>query len=355
MILSDSRRQYTWDAAERLLSISNSGVSNAVKLAFQYYPDGRRAQKTVSCFTNNAWVVTRSLHYAWQGWKLTSECERNGEGSITAVRHFVWGPDIAGQQSASLESEAEGVGGLLLIREWKPVRGMKQYLPLTDGLGNISGLIDATDGSLAAEYDYDPYGGPVIERGLATEACPFRHRTRYYDSESWLYYYGYRYYDPSTTKWISKDPLAEAGGWNLTCFCDNDPVNKADPIGLMDLPTHGNLTISSLRQVKKQLGLTNSQFNDLLRGAAEGSSYPDTQTRVPLPPGCVLPYLQDARIYDRFIDYPIDKAKKGLKYVSKKTGEANKAAIGLVWDEYPKFYDEGMNWWKHGPSFLETA
>jgi RHS repeat-associated protein len=148
-------------------------------------------------------------------------------------RHFVWGPDIAGQQTSSLESGAEGVGGLLLIREWKSGRGMKQYLPLTDGLGSVCGLIDATDGSLVAEYDYDPYGGPVIERGLAADACPFRHRTRYYDSESWLYYYGYRYYDPSTTKWISKDPLGETGGWNLTCFCDNDPVNKYDPTGLM--------------------------------------------------------------------------------------------------------------------------
>ena len=186
----------------------------------------------VSCFTNNAWVVTRSLHYAWQGWKLAGECERDGVGTITAVRHFVWGPDIAGQQSASLESGAEGVGGLLLIREWKPGRGMKQYMPLTDGLGSVCGLIDATDGSLAAEYDYDPYGGPVIERGIAADACPFRHRTRYYDSESWLYYYGYRYYDPSTTKWISKDPLGEAGGWNLTCFCNNDPVNGFDPLGL---------------------------------------------------------------------------------------------------------------------------
>ncbi len=148
-------------------------------------------------------------------------------------RHFVWGPDIAGQQSASLESGAEGVGGLLLIREWKLGRGMKQYLPLTDGLGSVCGLIDATDGSLVAEYDYDPYGGPVIERGIAVNICPFRHRTRYYDSESWLYYYGYRYYDPSTTKWISKDPLGEAGGWNLTCFCDNDPVNGFDPLGLI--------------------------------------------------------------------------------------------------------------------------
>jgi len=62
--------------------------------------------------------------------------------------------------------------------------------------------------------------------------CPFRHRTRYYDRESWLYYYGHRYYDPSTTKWLSKDPKGEAGGWNLTAFCGCDPVNNYDAVGL---------------------------------------------------------------------------------------------------------------------------
>jgi len=173
-------------------------------------------------------------------------------------------PDIAGQQSASLESSAEGVGGLLLIREWKLGRGMKQYLPLTDGLGSVCGLIDATDGSLAAEYDYDPYGGPVIERGLAAEACPFRHRTKYYDSESWLYYYGYRYYDPSTTKWISKDPLGEEGGWNLTCFSGNDPVNKYDPTGLATLQeslADGMLTL----QEANELDMTKLEISNVIR------------------------------------------------------------------------------------------
>jgi len=61
--------------------------------------------------------------------------------------------------------------------------------------------------------------------------CPFRHRTRYYDRETWLYYYGHRYYDPSTTKWISKDPKGEAGGWNLTAFCGCDPINNWDALG----------------------------------------------------------------------------------------------------------------------------
>ncbi|NLC79620.1 MAG: hypothetical protein GX748_00380, partial [Lentisphaerae bacterium] len=36
----------------------------------------------------------------------------------------------------------------------------------------------------------------------------------------------------------SKDPLGEAGGWNLTAFCDNDPVNKFDALGLYGMDMH---------------------------------------------------------------------------------------------------------------------
>ena len=89
-----------------------------------------------------------------------------------------------------------------------------------------------SDASLATEYDCDPYGNVIAERGPAAGLCPFRHKTRYYDREDWLYYYGYRYFDPSVCKWISKDPLGESGGWNLTAFCANDPVNNYDALGL---------------------------------------------------------------------------------------------------------------------------
>lgn len=85
----------------------------------------------------------------------------------------------------------------------------------------------------------DPYGNIVIQSGVAANVCPFRHRTRYYDRESWLYYYGYRYYDPSTTKWLSKDPKGEAGGWNLTAFCACDPVNNYDALGMWSWPGFG--------------------------------------------------------------------------------------------------------------------
>lgn len=45
-------------------------------------------------------------------------------------------------------------------------------------------------------------------------------------------YYGYRYYDPVTGRWPSRDPIEENGGLNLYGFVENDGVNWIDMLGL---------------------------------------------------------------------------------------------------------------------------
>ncbi len=45
-------------------------------------------------------------------------------------------------------------------------------------------------------------------------------------------YYGYRYYDPQTGRWLSRDPIEERGVMNLYGFVGNDGVNKWDVLGL---------------------------------------------------------------------------------------------------------------------------
>jgi len=45
--------------------------------------------------------------------------------------------------------------------------------------------------------------------------------------------YGYRYYDPVTGRWPSRDPIGERGGVNLYGFVGNDGIKKWDFIGLV--------------------------------------------------------------------------------------------------------------------------
>jgi hypothetical protein len=45
-------------------------------------------------------------------------------------------------------------------------------------------------------------------------------------------YYGYRFYDPETGRWPSRDPIGERGGVNLYGFVGNDGVNERDYLGM---------------------------------------------------------------------------------------------------------------------------
>lgn len=45
-------------------------------------------------------------------------------------------------------------------------------------------------------------------------------------------YYGYRWYDPATGRWPSRDPIEESGGVNLYGFVGNNGINGLDVLGL---------------------------------------------------------------------------------------------------------------------------
>jgi RHS repeat-associated protein len=47
-------------------------------------------------------------------------------------------------------------------------------------------------------------------------------------------YYGYRWYDPETGRWPSRDPIEEEGGINLYGFVGENAVNQWDIFGLSE-------------------------------------------------------------------------------------------------------------------------
>jgi len=48
---------------------------------------------------------------------------------------------------------------------------------------------------------------------------------------SGVLYYGYRFYDPVTGRWPSRDPIGEKGGINLYAFVGNDGIDQFDLLG----------------------------------------------------------------------------------------------------------------------------
>jgi RHS repeat-associated protein len=47
-----------------------------------------------------------------------------------------------------------------------------------------------------------------------------------------LYYYRARYYDPTTGRFVSEDPIGFQSGMNLYSYVGNHPVGRRDPLGL---------------------------------------------------------------------------------------------------------------------------
>jgi RHS repeat-associated protein len=53
----------------------------------------------------------------------------------------------------------------------------------------------------------------------------------YDETASGMYYYGFRYYDPQTGRWPSRDPIGERGGLNLYGMVGNNSVDFWDYLG----------------------------------------------------------------------------------------------------------------------------
>jgi RHS repeat-associated protein len=73
-----------------------------------------------------------------------------------------------------------------------------------DGLGSVTSLT-ASSGSVAQSYTYDSFGNQTASSASLTNY--FRYTGREFDTETNLYYYRARYYDPTTGRFLSEDPL----------------------------------------------------------------------------------------------------------------------------------------------------
>ncbi|MPM99417.1 hypothetical protein SDC9_146608 [bioreactor metagenome] len=119
--------------------------------------------------------------------------------------------------------------------------GNDVYYYHTDANKNITDLTDVT-GASVAHYQYSPFGQLTAATGTLAEVNPFRFSSEYYDSETNLVYYNYRYYNPQFGRWLSRDPIEEQGGWNLYEITSNNTLTFFDTKGLemTDGKIHGN-------------------------------------------------------------------------------------------------------------------
>ena len=106
-------------------------------------------------------------------------------------------------------------------------------------MGSVSAVTD-NNGSIVETYEYDVFGLATIKDAsgntLLSSAIgnTILYTGRRWDSESELYYYRARYYDPAIGKFLQRDPIGFMAGPNLYAYVSNNSVNYIDPLGLCD-------------------------------------------------------------------------------------------------------------------------
>ena len=137
--------------------------------------------------------------------------------------------------------------------------------------GDVTALL-TVDGQEKKAYSYSAYGKEipfslapmgsqtVVQLWRAeTEQIhnPFRYCGEYYDQETGFIYLRNRYYDNSTGRFITEDPIKDGLNWYV--YCGNNPIRYIDPFGLTI--TLNGTEDEMLRSFNQLQALTNDELS----------------------------------------------------------------------------------------------
>jgi len=236
---------YTWDDESQLTSVlldpPSSPAFQPWRIDFVY--DGlRRLRRTIQYTWNgSAWTSQGESRHLYDGMLIVQE---RSSGNTPQV-HYSRGLDLSGTIHG-----AGGIGGLLMRSHGYSGGNWSSHNAYhSDANGNVTALVNSS-GVLQASYKYNPYGGLISFSGALASANRMRFSSKlavFSSGGSWgFYYYGHRFYDPVSQRWLNRDPIEEAGGNNVFQAMGSDPIGKIDPLGLLGLnllpdedPLHG--------------------------------------------------------------------------------------------------------------------
>jgi RHS repeat-associated protein len=220
---------YTYDDENQLVAAqtdtSSTPTGSRWKTVWTYDARGRvRVREDYGWYAPGGYfLLSKTTRYLYDGMRVIQERNASNVPQVTYTR----GLDLAGSWE-----RAGGIGGLLARTAHSGANG-GTYTPAfyhADGNGNVTYLLKL-DQTMGATYTFDPYGRQLASSGTLANANTYRFSSKELKLSSGLYYYGYRFYDPNTQRWLNRDPIEESGGINLYGFVFNDPVDLYDPEG----------------------------------------------------------------------------------------------------------------------------
>ena len=360
---SSGTTQYSWDFESRLKQVS---LPNGKFVTYKYDALGRRIQRAP-----NSGVST---NFIYDGQDVVRDL--NSDGSTV---DYLNGPGIDNKLRLT-DSRLAATGPLYFLQDH-----LGSTVALTNSLGVVS-----------SQMNYDAFGNLTTGASLTR----YTYTGREFDSDTGLYYYRARWYDPQVGRFISEDPIGLAGGINQFAYVGNNPQSAKDPTGLYEIDVHYYLTyflakktgcfsdaeareiangdqgVDENPKTRPAYGGTERQrqVNAFYHALHPGSHQPylDTHWMIATTSrggnlaglGIYLHYLQDTFSHEGYTDPEWGHAS-GTHAVDKTDEDVPKAMrmAGATWDALNRFASEKKcgchgtfdpSWWKQVKEFVEA-
>lgn len=191
--VSSATTGYAWDFENRLKEVT---IPGGPTVSYKYDALGRRIQRS----TSNGDL----LNFVYDGQDVVQDLD----GDSNVVRSYLNGPGIDNK-----------------IRQTDDTNGNLYYV--TDHQGSTLALTDLR-GNVVEGIGYDSFGNST-----GSALTRYTYTSREFDTDTGLYYYRARWYDPQVGRFIGEDPIGFRGGdINLYGYVWQNPLNHRDPLGL---------------------------------------------------------------------------------------------------------------------------
>ena len=244
-ITSDGTWDYSYDAEGNITGKTNISTGDY----WTYGYDNRNQMIQAKEFASDS-SLEQEVDYKYDvfGNRVETDVTISGTTTVTKFAIDGWNPaksNPVGNEDYDVWADLNGDGSLAtrylrgdnvdqLLGRVDVIGGTGTgYWTLTDNLGSVRDVIDNT-GTIKDSLQYDSFGNIDTSPELdPTYRGRYAYTGREFDVETQLQYNRARYYDATTGRWISQDPMGfDAGDSNLYRYVHNQPTQESDPSGL---------------------------------------------------------------------------------------------------------------------------
>jgi RHS repeat-associated protein len=193
---------YTFNLAGQLTGATNGSTS----ASYSYDGNGNRLSSTVGSSTTN---------YLWDGNFALPQLSLERDSSASLIRRYTYGNGRISMTTPQTTAYYS-----------------------TDPLGTVTELSGA-GGVQLGQYDSNPFGDNPTSQNVdpSVTGNPFGFAGEYQDPTTGLYNLRARQYDPTTSRFLSRDPLGPQDYASLYTYVADNPLSYIDPSGMKRQPS----------------------------------------------------------------------------------------------------------------------